>query len=222
LPYGIPYSPTSHRISLRNAVRDDSTLPEGTVNGSNAGMLVTIIDNLLVHLIRDYIKVVVHCKSSNLDKVFHCINRPDWIRGIIQDNAFCFAGYIFPDEITSDLVVVLFPCVNDDRLCSGKLHHGRIRNPVWRKDYYLISLLEKCLEKIVEAMLSSTRHNDLFPLECESIIILEFFDDCILQGLNTSNRCVFGETLVDRIYCCLLDVFWCIKIRFTCPEPCYV
>ena len=113
--------------------------------------------------------------------------------------AFVFGVRYFLSKSRRDLVVVFLFCFKDDRCSPCQLDHGRIGYPEGGRDDDLVALLEKCLEKVVEAVFSAAGNDDLFTLIGQPVITIEFVDDCILERIDAGNRGIPREIIIDGL-----------------------
>ena len=63
-------------------------------------------------------------------------------------------------------------------------------------------------------MFAAAVYNDLCRVVFEIIVGGELVGNCLAQFRCATGRRVFGESICQSLYCCILNVLWRVKVRF--------
>ena len=121
-----------------------------------------------------------------------------------------------------NLEVLLNGGFDVDGFTVGQLHHLGVRNPVGGRDNDLISLVHDCHDDIAHALLGSVRTENLGRSVFQSVLVLEFVYNGLLQCGIAGNGAVAGVVFLYGAYGCFLDVVGGVEVGFAHAHVDYV
>ena len=173
---------------------------------------------ILVHVVGDdYPALFIRHAAHRLERGagVHGATR---VRGAVEDDDSGPLGHVAGQRVRIEVELIFFLQRHDHRRAAGKLHHGRIGDPVRGGDEHLVARVEQRLENIVEAVLAATAHLHLAGLVLPALFRAELVADRPAQFGNAGHRGVAGVTIVDGLLAGRADVGRCGQVRFADAE----
>src|SRR3989344_5140116 len=116
-------------------------------------MLHISISEMLVHLIRQDIEIVLNSQFSYFFYFLMAYYCPAWVAWGIQNEHLCLWGYFFLDHFSCKLEFFISPAEN--RPCLSYLNHFFIDYPVRDRQYSFISLVKDSHCNVEKRVLAS-------------------------------------------------------------------
>ena len=210
-------TPTRHGISFRHTVDDHHTVLD-VGEGSHGGMRTYIVD-MLVNLIGDNDDALV-AKQHILQafQFLKAIDRTCRIGWRTENQGACLGRDGGLQLLGSDLEILLDGSLHNHRLSIGQFHHLGIAHPVGSGNDHLVASIDDGHDGVAHRLFGAIGAEDLRWSVVQTVLVLEFGHDGVLQGWIAWHGRVLGEILVDGLLRCLLDVVGGVEVGFADTE----
>ena len=210
---GVAYPPAGHGEALGQAVDHGETLGVPLPPGGQGRRFGRGIDQLVVNLVGNDENALLHGPGRDGVELVPGIVATRRVGRAVHDQAARARGARRLELFHADEKIVLRLRVDEDRHAVGQLNQRRVADPIWRRDYDLITRIEKNLEKIEEALLAAVGDHHVLHAGLHPVKGAEVPGHGSAQLGNARNRGVAGEALLHGHTGGLTDMLGSAEVR---------
>ena len=205
-------APAGHGIGLGDAVDEDGVLLDLLAKRRNACECSTVIDELIVNLVRDDVQIVLDADVRDCLERFLRIDSTGRIRGVIEDDGLGLVRDGRLELLRRELETLLLADVNNDRYAAKQTHHFIVADPVRGRHDHLIARVNQRSQRDIDHVLCTAGDDRLRRLILQTVIRLHAVANRLTQLNHTGCGRISRFSVADRAHTRIADAVGCGKI----------